>query len=143
MTKCMCFAMNVHTRLMMSVQPAVISKLGLVVTIRLLHFNMWPIVLWPMVLWPIVQGPVVRKSFSRRHNFRVVLAYVFHRCRKRFLCFYYFYKNEFLTFFYFWKAFYTLVTNFFYPTKPSKILLNLLNSCIKRLVSDGFNILLS
>jgi len=27
----------------------------------------------------------------------------------------------------------------FYPTKPSKILLNLLNSCMKRLLSDGFN----
>src|SRR6218665_3902249 len=26
-----------------------------------------------------------------------------------------------------------------YPTKPAKILLNLQNSCIKRLLSDGFN----
>jgi len=28
----------------------------------------------------------------------------------------------------------------FYLTKPAKILLNLLNSCIKRPLSDGFNI---
>ena len=28
---------------------------------------------------------------------------------------------------------------FFYPTKSAKILLNLLNSCIKRLLGDGFN----
>jgi len=27
----------------------------------------------------------------------------------------------------------------FYPTKPAKIRLNLLNSCIKRLLSDEFN----
>jgi len=27
----------------------------------------------------------------------------------------------------------------FYPTEPDKILLNLLNSCIKRLISDEFN----
>jgi len=27
-----------------------------------------------------------------------------------------------------------------YPTKPVKIILNLINSCIKRLLSDGFNI---
>jgi len=31
------------------------------------------------------------------------------------------------------------VVTFFYATKPAKILLNLLNSCIKRLLSDGFN----
>jgi len=35
--------------------------------------------------------------------------------------------------------FYFLVGNFFYPTKPAKILLTLLNSCIKRLLSNGFN----
>jgi len=27
----------------------------------------------------------------------------------------------------------------FYPAKPAKILLNLLNVCIKQLLSDGFN----
>jgi len=28
---------------------------------------------------------------------------------------------------------------FFYPSKPAKILQNLLNSCIKQLLSDGLN----
>ena len=32
------------------------------------------------------------------------------------------------------------MANFFYPTKPAQIPLNLLNSCIKRLLGDGFNI---
>jgi len=27
----------------------------------------------------------------------------------------------------------------FYPLKPAKIILNLLNSCIEQLLSDGFN----
>jgi len=33
------------------------------------------------------------------------------------------------------------MAKFFYPTEPTKILqsLNLLSSCIKRLLSDGFN----
>ena len=31
-------------------------------------------------------------------------------------------------------------TKFFYPTKPAKILLNLLISCIKQLLCDGCNI---
>jgi len=31
------------------------------------------------------------------------------------------------------------IGEFFYPTKPAKNLLNLLNFSIKRLLSDGFN----
>ena len=42
-------------------------------------------------------------------------------------------------FFYFWNVFYFLVENFCYPTKPAKILLNLLHFSIKQLLSDGFN----
>src|SRR6218665_150705 len=41
--------------------------------------------------------------------------------------------------FLFSRTFYFLVVNFFYPTKSDKILLNLLNSCIKRLLCDEFN----
>ena len=32
------------------------------------------------------------------------------------------------------------ISEFFYPTKPAKILLNLLDSYIKPLISDGFNV---
>jgi len=35
--------------------------------------------------------------------------------------------------------FYFLEAIFFYPTKPAKVLMNLLNSCIKRFLNDGFN----
>ena len=42
-------------------------------------------------------------------------------------------------FFYFWNVFYFLVENLFYPTKPAKILLNLLIFSLKRLLSDEFN----
>ena len=56
-----------------------------------------------------------------------------HRCKKNvFYVFYYFYKNALFNDFFlnltFWRIFY-----------PAEILLNLLNSCIKRLSSDGFN----
>jgi len=53
--------------------------------------------------------------------------------------FYYFYKKRVLTFFIFgnvlysWNVIYFLVVNFFILLKLLKILLNLLNSCIKRL----------
>src|SRR6218665_2331974 len=63
-----------------------------------------------------------------------------HRCKNVFYYFYYFYKNDaLLSFFLFSRTFYFLVVNFSYPTKSAKILLNLLNSCIKRLLGDGFN----
>ena len=55
-----------------------------------------------------------------------------------FYVFYYFSKNHVFNIFYFWNVFYFLVANFFYPTKPANILLNLLNSCIKRLLRNGF-----
>src|SRR6218665_2085692 len=41
--------------------------------------------------------------------------------------------------FYYLERFYFLVREFCYPTKFAKMLLNLLNFCIKRLLSDGFN----
>ena len=41
--------------------------------------------------------------------------------------------------FYFWNVFLFSSGEIFYPTKPAKILLNLLNFSIKRLLSDGFN----
>src|SRR6218665_3022121 len=53
--------------------------------------------------------------------------------------FYYFYKKRVLTFFYFLERFLFSNGEFFYPTEPAKILLNLLNFCIKRLLSYGFN----
>src|SRR6218665_3172068 len=63
-----------------------------------------------------------------------------HRCKKRFLRFLlFFYKNAFFNVFYFWERFLFSSGKFFYRTKPAKILLNLPNSCIKRLLSDGFN----
>ena len=63
-----------------------------------------------------------------------------HRCKKHFLRFLlFFYKISFLTFFIFWNVFYFLMEKCFIYTKPGKILLNLLNSCIKQLLSDGLN----
>src|SRR6218665_1179445 len=60
--------------------------------------------------------------------------------KKRFLRFLLFFiKNAFLTFFIFGNVFYFLVANFFIVLNLLKILLNLPNSCIKRLLSDGFN----
>src|SRR6218665_1424690 len=59
--------------------------------------------------------------------------------KKFFTFFIIFIKNSFFNVFYFWNVFYFLVEKFFYPTKPAKILLNLLNFFIKRLLSDGFN----
>src|SRR6218665_1024446 len=47
-------------------------------------------------------------------------------------------KNAFLRFFIFRNVFF-IVATLFHPTKPANILLNLLNSRIKRLLSDGFN----
>ena|SRR6218665_1211851 len=61
-----------------------------------------------------------------------------YRCKKRFLRFLFFFKDAFLTFFIFCNVFYFLVENSFSPTEPAKILLNLLNSCTKRLLIDGF-----
>ena len=69
---------------------------------------------------------------------RMYVYCIMHRLKKRFLGFLLFKKTRFLTFFYFWKVFYFLVDKFVYPTKPAKILLNLLNFFIKRLLSDGF-----
>ena len=48
-------------------------------------------------------------------------------------------KNAFFKFFLFLERFLFSSGEIFYPTKPAKILLNLLNSSIKRLLSDGFN----
>ena len=48
-------------------------------------------------------------------------------------------KRVFNVFFYFFKCFLFSSGNFFYPTKLAKILINLQNSCIKRLLSYGFN----
>ena len=59
--------------------------------------------------------------------------------KKFFTFFIIFIKYSFFNVFYFWNVFYFLVEKFFYPTKPAKILLNLLNFFIKRLLSDGFN----
>src|SRR6218665_3134295 len=57
-----------------------------------------------------------------------------------FYVFYYFYKKRlFNVFFIFLNISYFLVANIFYPSKPSKILLNLLNSCLKRILSDELN----
>src|SRR6218665_3605656 len=62
---------------------------------------------------------------------------IFHRCKNSFYVFYYFYKK---TRFLFLERFLFSSGEIFYATKPAKILLNLLNFSIKRLLSDGFNI---
>jgi len=54
--------------------------------------------------------------------------------------FYYFYKNAFFNIIIFLNVFLFSSGEFFYRTKPAKFLLNLLNSCIKWLLSDRFNI---
>src|SRR6218665_355339 len=51
-----------------------------------------------------------------------------------------FIKTRLLTLFIFLECYLFFSGKTLYPTKPAKILLNLLNSCIKRLLSDGFNI---
>jgi len=57
--------------------------------------------------------------------------------KKRFFTFFIiFYKK---TRFYFFGTFLFSSGDSFFSTKPDKILLNLLNSCIQRLLSDGFN----
>src|SRR6218665_4013398 len=48
-------------------------------------------------------------------------------------------KNAFFNVFYFWNVFYFLVEKFCILLNTLKILLNLLNVSIKRLLSDGFN----
>src|SRR6218665_3524456 len=50
-----------------------------------------------------------------------------------------FIKNAFFNVLYFLELFLFSCGDLFYPTKPAQILLSLLNSCIKRLLSDGFN----
>src|SRR6218665_3033790 len=55
----------------------------------------------------------------------------------RFLLF--FIKNTFFNVFYYWKCFLFSSGEILYRAKHAKILLNLPNSCIKRLLSDGFN----
>src|SRR6218665_2064607 len=62
-----------------------------------------------------------------------------HRCKKRFLRFYYFYKKRDFNGFYFLEGFLFSSGEILYPTKSAKILLNLLNSSIKQLLSDVFN----
>jgi len=61
--------------------------------------------------------------------------------KERFLRFlsFFFIKIRFLTFFYFLEGFLFSSGEVVYPTKPAKHLQNLLNSCIKQLLSDGFN----
>src|SRR6218665_2148101 len=51
----------------------------------------------------------------------------------------FFYKKAFFNVFYFLDRFLFSIGKYFYPTKHAKILLNLLNFCIKKLLSDGFN----
>src|SRR6218665_2394209 len=64
----------------------------------------------------------------------------YHRCKKRFLRFFImFIKNAYFNVFYFWNVFYFLVAKYFILLNLLRILLNLLNYCIKRLLSDGFN----
>src|SRR6218665_1498211 len=53
--------------------------------------------------------------------------------------FYYFYKKRVFKRFLFLERFLFSSGEIFYPTKPAKIPLNLLNFSIKRLLSDGFN----
>src|SRR6218665_1528892 len=53
-----------------------------------------------------------------------------------FYVFYYFYKKRV---FYFLERFLFSSGEIFYPSKPAKILLSVLNICIKPLLSDGFN----
>src|SRR6218665_644260 len=66
---------------------------------------------------------------------------ILHRCKKRFYVFFIIsYKKRVLNFFLFLERFLFSSGEFFYPTKPAKILLNLLNFSVKRLLSDGFNI---
>src|SRR6218665_41304 len=55
-----------------------------------------------------------------------------------FYVFYYFYKNAFFNVFYFLERFLFFSGEILYSTEPAKILLNLLNSCIKRPLSDEF-----
>src|SRR6218665_4171730 len=50
-----------------------------------------------------------------------------------------FIKNGFLMFFLFLEGFLFSSGEICYPTKPAKILLNLLKFSIKRLLNDGFN----
>ena len=60
--------------------------------------------------------------------------------KKRFLRFLLFFiKNTFFNVFYYWKCFLFSSGEILYRAKHAKILLNLPNSCIKRLLSDGFN----
>ena len=56
-----------------------------------------------------------------------------------FYVFYYFFENAFFNVFIFGTFFLFSSGETFYPTKPAKILLNLLDFSIKRLLSDGFN----
>ena len=55
-----------------------------------------------------------------------------------FYVFYYFYKKTYFSVFYLFEHFLFSNDEMFYPTNPAKILLNLRNSCIKWLLSDGF-----
>jgi len=48
-------------------------------------------------------------------------------------------KKRVLNVFYFWNVSLFSSGELFYTIKPAKILLNQLNSCIKRLLSDRFN----
>ena len=62
-----------------------------------------------------------------------------HRCKRTFFTFFIIFKKiRVFKFFLFLEHFLFSNGDIFYPTKPAKILLNLLNSCIKRLLSDGF-----
>src|SRR6218665_719300 len=68
-------------------------------------------------------------------------CYRLHRCKKRFLRFcYYFSKKRVFKVLYFLNVFYLFYSgNFVCLTKPGKILLNLRNSEIKRLLGYGLN----
>src|SRR6218665_150362 len=59
--------------------------------------------------------------------------------KKVFYDFIIFIKNAFFKVFLFLERFLFSSGEIFYPTKPAKILLNLLKFSIKRLLSDGFN----
>src|SRR6218665_4009334 len=59
--------------------------------------------------------------------------------RNAFTFFIIFVKKRVFKVFLFLERFLFLSSEIFYPTKSAKILLSLLNSCIKRLLSDGLN----
>src|SRR6218665_253149 len=73
---------------------------------------------------------------DRNHTHRQLYTPISINVKKVFYVFIIFIKNAF---FIFWNVFLFSNGEIFSPTKPAKILLNLLNSCRKRLLSERFN----